>query len=317
MCSAGLSGGNAEPPLRVKILIIGLGGTGFATQSPGVLRMSTVLETIDGGTRYLEKRGIEDARRNMQMLVARQLGCTRMDLYLQFDRPLQEIDLAPLRETLKKRGEGIPLQHLLGSVYFHKHEFKSDARALIPRPETEELAEWILKWELPSDLRVLDMGCGSGVLGLTLAAERPGWQLTLADVSSDALALAKENAAALEVSNAGFILSDLFAAVDGAFDGIVANLPYVSQSERATLAREVMHDPALALFSGADGLDLIRRFIPDSFGRLKPGGWLVLEIGHDQASQVAEILQACSFSDIEVKTDMSGVARFPFARRTL
>ena len=277
--------------------------------------MSTVLETIDGGTRYLEKRGIEDARRNMQMLVARQLGCTRMDLYLQFDRMIEETDLAPLRETLKKRGEGIPLQHLLGTVYFHKQEFKTDARALIPRPETEELAEWILKWELPADLEILDMGCGSGVLGLTLASERPGWNVTLADVSPDALALAQENAAAQEIQNATFLQSDLFSSVDDPFDGIVANLPYVPESERATISREVMHDPALALFSGPDGLDLIRRFIPEVFHRLNPGGWLVLEIGHDQASQVREILQACAFTAIEVKADLSGVARFPFARR--
>ena len=279
--------------------------------------MSTVLETIDGGTRYLEKRGIEDARRNMQMLVARQLGCTRMDLYLQFDRALEEIDLIPLRETLKKRGEGAPLQHLLGSVWFHKHEFKTDARALIPRPETEELAEWILKWELPADLEILDMGCGSGVLGLTLASERPGWKVTLADVSPAALSLAQENAADQEIPNANFLHSDLFTAIDGPFDGIVANLPYVPEAERATLTREVMHDPALALFSGADGLDLIRRFIPEAFHRLKPGGWLVLEIGHDQASQVAEILQTSAFTAIEVKTDLSGMARFPFAKRPL
>jgi release factor glutamine methyltransferase len=277
--------------------------------------MSTVLETIDGGTRYLEKRGIEDARRNMQMLVAHQLGCTRTELYVQFDRPLDETELAPLREALKKRGEGVPLQHLLGTVWFHKHEFKTDARALIPRPETEELAEWILSWPLPENQRILDMGCGSGVLGLTLAAERPGWDVTLADVSPDALALSQENAAKLEISNAAFLESDLFSAITGEFDGIVANLPYVPESDRATMAREVLHDPALALFSGADGLDLIRKFIPEAFQRLKPGGWLVLEIGHDQASQVAGFLQASSFTAIEVKTDLSGVARFPFARR--
>ncbi len=277
--------------------------------------MTTVLETIDGGTRYLEKRGIEDARRNMQMLVAHQLGCTRMDLYLQFDRPMEESDLAPLRENLKKRGEGIPLQHLLGTVWFHKKEFRTDARALIPRPETEELAEWILEWDLPANSRVLDMGCGSGVLGLTLASERPGWDVILADVSPDALALAQENAAAQEVRNATFLHSDLFSAMDGPFDGIVANLPYVPESERATISKEVAHDPDLALFSGEDGLDLIRRFIPDAFSRLKPGGWIVLEIGHDQASQVAGILKTSGFTDIEVKTDMSGIDRFPFAKR--
>ena len=277
--------------------------------------MSTVLETIDGGTRYLEKRGIEDARRNMQMLVARQLNCTRMQLYTQFDQSIEETDLVPLRENLKKRGEGLPLQHLLGKVWFHQLEFITDARALIPRPETEELAEWILKWELPQNQNVLDMGCGSGVLGLTLASQRPGWQLTLADVSPDALALAQENAAAQEIQNASFLHSDLFSAIVNPFDGIVANLPYVPESERTTISREVTHDPALALFSGPDGLDLIRRFIPEAFHRLKPGGWLVMEIGHDQASQVTQILNASAFADIEVKTDMSGIARFPKARR--
>ncbi len=277
--------------------------------------MSTVLETIDGGTRYLEKRGIDDARRNMQVLVAHQLGCTRMDLYLQFDRSMEEADLIPLRDTLKKRGEGIPIQHLIGKVWFHKHEFKIDARALIPRPETEELAEFFLKRDLPADLQILDMGCGSGVLGLTLAAARPGWNVTLADVSPDALALARENATELDIPNSAFIQSDLFSAIDGLYDGIVANLPYVPENDRATLTREVMHDPPLALFSGPDGLDLIRRFIPEAFHRLNPGGWLVLEIGHDQASQVAGILQSSSFTAIDVKTDLSGVARFPFARR--
>ena len=277
--------------------------------------MSTVLETIDGGTRYLEKRGIDDARRNMQMLIARQLGCTRMDLYLQFDRPMEESDLSPLRESLKKRGEGVPLQHLLGSVWFHKHEFKSDARALIPRPETEELTEWILQWELPKDLEILDMGCGSGVLGLSLAAARPDWKISLADVSPDALALTEENARSLGLTNVSLTHSDLFSQITGTFDGIVANLPYIPEAERATLTREVMHDPALALFSGDDGLDLIRRFVPDAFHHLKPGGWIVLEIGHDQASHVREILQTSAFTAIEVKTDLSGVDRFPFAKR--
>lgn len=280
--------------------------------------MSTLLETIDGGTRYLEKRGIDDARRNMQMLVAHQLGCTRMDLYLQFDRPMVEEELAPLRGHLKLRGEGTPLQHLLGTVWFHKHEFKTDARALIPRPETEELVEFILNQEPEADgCRVLDMGCGSGVLGLSLAAARPGWHVTMADLSPDALSLARENAETLEISNATFTESDLFSAVEGTFHGIAANLPYVPDSERATISREVAHDPALALFSGADGLDLIRRFIPEAFARLAPGGWLALEIGHDQASQVREILQASSFSNTEVKTDLSGIDRFPFARRPL
>lgn len=280
-----------------------------------LLSMSTVLETIDGGTRYLEKRGIGDARRNMQMLVAKQLGCTRMDLYLQFDRPMDEKDLIPLREMLKKRGENVPLQHLIGNVFFHGREFISDSRGLIPRPETEELCEWILKFAPTGSAQILDMGCGSGVLGLTLAGERPEWSVTLADVSQDALDLTRENAAALEITNANFVHTDLFADVGGNFDGIAANLPYVPESERAELTKEVMHDPALALFGGPDGLDVIRKFIPAAFSRLNPGGWIVLEIGHDQASQVAGFLQQSGFTRVEVKNDLSGIPRFPLAWR--
>lgn len=277
--------------------------------------MTTVLEILDGGTRYLEKRGIEDARRNMQMLVAHQLQCTRMELYLRFDQPISESDLVPLRDALKKRGEGVPLQHLLGIVWFHQNEFKTDARALIPRPETEELVEILLKLELPESARVLDLGCGSGVLGLSLAAARPRWHVTLADISPEALELTRENAAKLELPNVSFVESDLFSALDGPFDLIAANLPYVPETERATLTKEVQHDPDLALFGGPDGLDVIRRFTPEAIGKLAPAGRIGLEIGHDQASQVARLLQDSGFIGVEVKTDLSGVARFPLAQK--
>lgn len=277
--------------------------------------MKTVLETIDGGTSYLEKRGIEDARRNMQWLVAHQLGCSRMEIYTQFDRPLQEAELAPLREALKKRAEGVPLQHLLGTVCFLDHDFRCDGRALIPRPETEELAEWILSWDLPEDLRVLDMGCGSGVLGLSLAARRPKWHVVLTDLSSDALSLAAENAKALMLDGVQLVKSDLFGSVIGPFGGIVANLPYVPEGDRQTMAKELEHDPDLALFSGADGLDLLRRFIPEAYEKIHPGGWLALEIGHDQSAEVRKLLEAAGFTDITIKSDLSGIERFPAARK--
>jgi release factor glutamine methyltransferase len=248
----------------------------------------------------------------MQMLVAHQLGCTRMDLYLEFDRLLEEGTLSPLRDMLKKRGEGVPLQHILGSVLFNRREFKCDPRALVPRPETEELAEWILSWKKPGAADILDMGCGSGVLGLTLAAERPDWQITLADISRDALSLARENADALGLPDVSFVESDLFSQLQGSlYHGIVANLPYVPETERPTLSREVLHDPDTALFAGEDGLELIRRFIPDAFRHLHSGAWLVLEIGHDQASQVAGFLRSSGFDQVDVKADLSGVPRFP------
>ena len=276
--------------------------------------MKSVLETINGGAEYLGKRGIAEARRNMEHLLAHRLGCTRMQLYTQFDRPLEEEILAPLREWLKKRGEGIPLQHLLGSVGFHGRDFLCDGRALIPRPETEELAEMILKLLPDGPLAILDMGCGSGVLGLTLAAERPEAHVTLADISEEALALTRENAEKLGIENITLIRSDLFSSIRGTFDLIAANLPYVPEGEASDMARELRHDPALALFSGADGLDLLRRFMPESFRFLKPGGLLALEIGHDQASQLLAGLESCGFAETEIRRDLSGIARFPFAR---
>jgi release factor glutamine methyltransferase len=276
--------------------------------------MSSVLEIINGGTGYLEKRGIEDARRNMQLLLAHHLGCGRMDLYVQFDRPLEEAQLVPLREALKKRGEGVPLQHLLGSVVFHGREFRCDGRALIPRPETEELAGILLEsvaWK--AGMRVLDMGCGSGVLGLTLAAERTEAEVVLADVSPDALELARENAGKLGVERVRFVRSDLFSEVEGDFDLIVANLPYVPLAEKESLSREVRYDPELALFGGADGLDVIRRFVPEAAGRLRSGGTIALEIGHGQASQTADLLQSCGLAGVRVLRDLSGIDRFPIA----
>lgn len=279
--------------------------------------MTTVLDILDKGTAYLERKGIEDARRNMQMLVAHELGCTRMDLYLRFDQPIGRDRLDPLREALRKRGEGVPIQHLLGTVHFHRREFKTDSRALIPRPETEELAEWILKnLRLPESSAILDMGCGTGVLGLSLAAEIPGSRVVLADLSPGALSLAGENAAALEIPNVEFIESDLCASLgDRTFDLMVANLPYVPETDRPTLAKELAHDPDLALFGGPDGLDVIRRFIPEAARRLNPGGWLALEIGIGQSDEVETLLRSASLSDVLTHKDLSGIPRFPVARR--
>jgi release factor glutamine methyltransferase len=163
-------------------------------------------------------------------------------------------------------------------------------------------------------LEMLDMGCGSGVLGLTLAAERPDSHVTLADISDEALSLTRENAEKLGIQNITLAHSDLFSEITGAFDLIAANLPYVPEGEAAEMARELRHDPALALFSGVDGLDLLRRFMPESFAFLKPAGLLALEIGHDQASHVRLALESSGFREIEIRMDLSGIARFPFAR---
>ncbi|MFK7850461.1 MAG: peptide chain release factor N(5)-glutamine methyltransferase [Akkermansiaceae bacterium] len=275
--------------------------------------MKSVLETIQGGASYLEKRGISEARLNMEHLLAKELRCGRMELYTQFDRPLEEEVLAPLRESLKKRGEGIPLQHILGEVHFLGKNFICDSRGLIPRPETEELVEMVLEALPKSPINILDVGCGSGVIGLSIAASRADCKVTLIDISGDALELTRANANKLQIHNIEIKKSDLFSEVDGKFDLIVANLPYVPEGETTETPRELSHDPAIALYSGQKGMDHLERFIPKAFEFLKPEGLLALEIGHDQASQVRMVLEKSGFTEIIVHKDLSGIARFPFA----
>ncbi|MFC5049573.1 peptide chain release factor N(5)-glutamine methyltransferase [Rubritalea spongiae] len=279
--------------------------------------MKTILETLDSGTQWLEKKGVEDARRNMQLLLCHQLECSKIQLYTRFDEPLTDEALAPLREMLKRRGQREPLQHILGTVEFYLRDFYTDSRALIPRPETEELCEIVLKQLQPSaPKKVLDMGTGSGVIGLTLALEYGAQtQVTLADTSADALELAAKNTTALGVENTTSVRTNLFSEIqDQRYDLIVANLPYVPERDRASLAAELEYDPDLALFSGEDGLDIIREFIQKCPSHLEDGGCVALEIGIHQHQEVEQLLAAAGFTDINTLPDISGIYRFPTAR---
>jgi release factor glutamine methyltransferase len=275
----------------------------------------TVLEVLQSTTAYFKKRAIESPRLNAEHLVAHSLGKKRIELYLEFERSLSEPELAPLRELVRRRGQGEPLQHLLGTVEFGEHIFLSDKRALIPRPETEQLVEYLCDLAWPEKPRVLDVGTGSGVIVLSLAARFPYADLVAVDLSSDALALAQENATRLGASERiQFIQGHLLNQIDGAFDLIVANLPYVSAGEAERLATEVRHDPAVALFGGTMGDELIRELITAAPDHLRPGGLLALEIGHNQSAALAKFLGTKNYHDIETKKDYSGTPRFLFAR---
>ncbi|MCE9518600.1 MAG: peptide chain release factor N(5)-glutamine methyltransferase [Verrucomicrobia bacterium] len=276
--------------------------------------MKLLLETLTSGAEYLAKRGVEDSRLNMEHLLAHVLGCRRLDLYLRFNEMLQEEPLVPLRALLKRRGEGEPLQHLLGTVEFHGSVFVSDSRALVPRPETEHLVSIVIEkmFRGVTPNQVLDMGAGSGCIGLSLAKAWPQCEVTLADVSEDALELARLNAGRLGLQPK-FIRSDLFEKITGDFDLVIANLPYIPIAEKKSLDREVLRDPALALFGGESGLDIIHRFIADCPAHLAEGGRIALELHHDQAKRVSERLHHDGFANIETARDLAGIERFVFA----
>jgi release factor glutamine methyltransferase len=284
--------------------------------------MKTVLETIQAGAEFLDKRGIENGRLNMQHLVAHVLDCDRMQLYIDFDRPLNEDELAPLRELFKRRSLGEPLQHLVGKVPFSGHDFLCDSRALIPRPETEELVAKLIEM-YPDDVpgRILDMGTGSGVIGLSLAA---AWKdnvksVVLSDIAPDALALAKENATQIGLEDfepVEYVESDLFDALAGReFDLIVANLPYIAAGEVPTLSREVRHDPVSALDGGPIGTELMARFIATAKSHVTEGGRIAMEFGMGQAPALTGFLQGHGWEDIDVLKEFGGIERMLFANR--
>ena len=279
----------------------------------------TVLEVLQSSTEYFKKRAIESPRLNAEHLLAFVLKRKRIELYLEFERVLAEAELAPLRDLVKRRGQGEPLQHLLGTVEFAGRTFLCDKRALVPRPETEQLVE-LLKSRIANrsasgGSKILDVGTGSGVIALSLAAKFPDSKVTALDFSDDALALARENAERLGLtSQIEFVRSDLLTYVSDVYNLIVANLPYVAENDRGTLSREVLHDPAIALFGGQRGDEIVRKLIEAAPSHLAPGGLLALELGLGQGDALAALMAKKKYHDIELERDYAGVIRFLFGR---
>jgi release factor glutamine methyltransferase len=280
--------------------------------------VQNLLETLKKSTDFLGRKGIEKPRVEAEHLFAAALGLKRLDLYLQFERLLTDAEADRLRGFVVRRGNREPLQHIVGQVAFRDLVLKSDKRALVPRPETEELVDLALAlFPAESPVRVLDLGTGSGAIALALASERPAWVVEALDRSPEALALARENAGRCGLTaRVAFAESDWFSAVTDAYDLIVANPPYLTEAEVVVAEPEVKQfDPISALVAPEGGLADLRKILEGAPRFLRAGGWVLLETGIDQHAALAELSERLGYVSAEGLPDMSGRPRFWRARR--
>ena len=281
--------------------------------------MITLLEVIKKTTDFFTAKGVESPRLNAELLIGHVLGLQRMQLYLQFERPVTEPELEKIRPFVKRRSQREPLQYILGETEFFHLKLKIDRRALIPRPETEHLCELIPQHLPAPPATILDLGTGSGAIALGLAALYPNAAVTALDVSEAALDLARENAEALGLAGRMRLLcSDWFAALEPGvrFELIVANPPYLSEQETAATMLEVRgHEPLVALASGADGLAALTRIITEAPSFLAEAGLLALETGLDQQVVLRERAATAGFARVESLRDLSDRERYLLAWR--
>ena len=279
----------------------------------------TIAKVLDWTKQYFADKGLENPRLDAEILLCSVLKCQRITLYVHFDQPLEEHELAQYRGYVARRAAAEPLAYILGSRAFMKYDFKVTPDVLVPRPETELLVECAVKLagniEAPE---VLDIGTGSGAIIVSLLDMLPNAKGTAVDVSPGALKVAQANAEQIGVAQRlKFVRSDLYAALpqDSKFDIIISNPPYIPSADIAGLAADVRREPRLALDGGADGLNFYRRIIGGAPKFLKPNGFLAFEIGINQGEAVAALCRQAGFAVTAVRHDYAGIDRMVFAAK--
>ena len=273
----------------------------------------------------LEDAKVGSPRLNAEVLLMFTLGCDRAYLYAHPERELTADEAARYEQALAERARGVPSQYITGHQEFWGLDLVVTPAVLIPRPETEHVVETVLELAsnagrgrpAPHKLRIVDVGTGSGCIALALAKELPSAEITGADISQEALEVARANAARLQLERrVRFVESDLLAAFPehAELDLVVSNPPYVGEEQAETVERQVREfEPRVAVFTGASGLEAYRRLVPQARARLKPGGWLVMEIGQGMAESVQALL--VGFAEVRVTRDLQGIPRVVAARK--
>ena len=274
----------------------------------------TIKELLPVGEKILKDTDVECYKINAEVLLCFVAGFDRKELFLYQDREASDTVREEWLSLINRRAKGEPLQYITGEQYFMGHRFSVDPSVLIPRPETELLAEKAIDYlhANGSAKTVLDLCTGSGVLAISLAIACPRVKITASDISHGAIAIAVQNAAALDVSDRiAFVLSNLFSLLPGrSFDLIVTNPPYLKTVELMDLSRVIAdHEPLSALDGGPDGLDFYRRIAVRVRSFMSPGACLMAEIGANQAEEVSAIFIGAGFTSAEISKDLNGLDR--------
>jgi release factor glutamine methyltransferase len=274
----------------------------------------TSLKLVSWTQEFFARKGVDAPRLTAELLLAHALSCDRVRLYLDFDKPLREAELARYRDLVRRRAEGEPTAYIVGKKDFYGRGFRVDPRVLVPRPETELVLEAALA-ALPDDGRCLDLCTGSGCIAVSLALERKGTRVVATDSSAEALDVARENARLLGAV-VEFAAGDLWAAVHGGerFDVVVSNPPYIPTKELAGLPREVRQEPCIALDGGVDGLAVLRRIVEGAPAWLEPGSTLIVEMHETHEKVLPGLCLAAGFAAAEARRDLAGLPRLTVAR---